>query len=298
MGFDAGLKAHLETGATTVARAWEIERTDGERLGFTDHDEDLSFEGLVFRAEAGMTAQVLATATGLSVDNTEAIGALSADAITEEDIGAGRYDGARVRAWLVNWRAPGERVLQFNGTIGEIMRDGGQFRAELRGLSEALNTARGHVYQAPCAAVLGDGRCGVDSSAAAYSVTSPVAGVEDGHVFRFAAMPQFADGWFTRGRLTVVSGAAAGLEAVIKRDATESSERVAEVWEELGAAVAPGDQVRLEAGCDKTVETCRVKFDNFLNFRGFPDIPGDDWLAAVPRKGEDNSGGSRRYGGS
>ena len=30
------------------------------------------------------------------------------------------------------------------------------------------------------------------------------------------------------------------------------------------------------AGCDKTFATCKAKFDNALNFRGFPHLPGND----------------------
>nr|WP_325048889.1 phage BR0599 family protein [Rhodophyticola porphyridii] len=52
--------------------------------------------------------------------------------------------------------------------------------------------------------------------------------------------------------------------------------------------------IRLEAGCDKRMETCRLKFNNLLNFRGFPDIPGDDWLMSYPARTNARDGGSRR----
>ena len=42
------------------AGAWAVTRTDGEVLGFTDHDCRLSFDGMVFRADTGLTAQALA----------------------------------------------------------------------------------------------------------------------------------------------------------------------------------------------------------------------------------------------
>jgi len=49
---------------------------------------------------------------------------------------------------------------------------------------------------------------------------------------------------------------------------------------------------RVVAGCDKTAETCRAKFSNFLNFRGFPHIPGDDWVTAYPKNGAVHDGSS------
>ena len=97
------------------------------------------------------------------------------------------------------------------------------------------------------------------------------------------------------GRLRMVSGAGAGLVGVIKHDQFVSGgARVIELWEPLRAVIVPGDVVRLEAGCDKRAETCRLKFNNFVNFRGFPDIPGEDWLMSVPTGQGDESGGSLR----
>ena len=112
------LLAHLKTGATTVCRAWMLRRRDGQVLGFTDHDEDLEFEGVLFAARTGLTARALQQSTGLSVDNSEAAGALSDVAVREEDIIAGRYDAAEVIAYQVNWENVQERTVLFRGSFG------------------------------------------------------------------------------------------------------------------------------------------------------------------------------------
>ena len=288
------LAEHLETGVTTVARAWAVTRSDGIVLGFTDHDRDLAFDGIVFRASTGMTAGALQQTTGLAVDNSEAAGALSDAAISETDILAGRYDGAEVRLWWVNWADVGARQLRFAGTLGEVRRAGGAFRAELRGLSEALGLPLGRVYQPACSAVLGDAQCGFDLTTPGYTVDVAVLSVigEDG--FGVAALAGHAPRWFEKGRLEVLTGVAAGLTGQIKSDRPDGSGRNVVLWQRLGAEVEPGDLVRLKAGCDKRAETCRTKFGNFMNFRGFPHIPGDDWMAAVPRAGGPNDGGSLR----
>jgi len=116
------LQAHLDTGVTTLCRAWLIERRDGVAFGFTDHDLALTFDGVVFKPDTGLSAMALQQSTGLSVDNTEAIGALSDAAIKASDIDAGRFDGAEVTSWLINWSAPEQRIIQFRGNIGEIRR--------------------------------------------------------------------------------------------------------------------------------------------------------------------------------
>lgn len=295
MSYPQTMKDHLAGGATTLARAFAVSRKDGIVLGFTDHDRDLAFGGITFRADSGLTAKAVQQATGLSVDNSEAFGALRSDAITEADILAGRYDGAEVTGWLVNWADVSVRALQFRGTLGEIVRSGGAFNAELRGLAEGLNQAQGQIFHGRCSAVLGDARCRFDLDQPGYSEGRPVEAVEDARVFRFASLAGYEDRWFEKGRLRVLSGAAAGLVGTIKNDRLVSGDaREVELWQELGAVPAPGDMVRLEAGCDKRADTCRLKFANFDNFRGFPDIPGEDWLMSYPLSAGANDGGSRR----
>ncbi|WP_333682798.1 DUF2163 domain-containing protein [Pontibaca methylaminivorans] len=293
-GMDQRFQDHVAGGLTTLCRCWAVTRRDGVRFGFTDHDRDLGFDGIRFRAESGLSAMALQQGTGLSVDNSEAIGALSDAAITEADIEAGRFDEAEVRAWLVNWADVSVRWLQFRGSIGQLRRGGGAFHAELRGLTEALNRPIGRVYQKPCTAVLGDGACGFDTGRAGYSDTRTVEAIEERRIFRWAQMRDFEPGWFARGRLDVLDGAARGLWGVIKHDRFEAGQRVIELWEPVLAGIAAGDRVRLAAGCDKRLETCRLKFNNIVNFQGFPDIPGEDWVMAVPKQSGTNDGGSRR----
>lgn len=294
MALPEGLKAHLASGLTTLCRAWAITREDGVSYGFTDHDRDLSFDDMAFRADTGLSATALQQGTGLSVDNSEAVGALSDAAITEQDILAGRFDNADVRAWLVNWQDVDERHLLFRGTIGELRRVDGAFEAELRGLAEALNRPFGRVYQSPCTAVLGDAACKFDLATPGFFWEGAVLAVNDSGGVTVGTGGGFEPGWFQRGRMDVLSGAAAGLFGAIKRDSTAEAGREIELWAPLRAVIAPGDTVRLSAGCDKRVETCRFKFDNFLNYQGFPDVPKDDWLLVHPSRAGSKSGGSRR----
>lgn len=293
MSYSDALVAHLASGATTLARAFIVTRKDGLVLGFTDHDRDLSFDGVVFRAGSGLTARAWQMGTGLSVDNSEAFGALHSDVISEEDILAGRWDGAEVVAWLVNWADVTMRALQFRGTLGEITRSAGAFSAELRGQTEALNQTQGAVYQARCSAVLGDAACGFDVNSAGYFAERAVETVEKARVFFFDGFTGFDDRFFEKGRFRVLSGPAAGLIGIVKNDRLLSSNvRTIELWQSLGIEPLPGDIVRVEAGCDKREETCRLKFGNLLNFRGFPDIPGEDWLMSYPVSSANNNGGS------
>lgn len=269
------------TVTTTLARAWSIRRADGMTLGFTDHDRRLTFGGVTFRPDRGLSARALVQATGLSVDNSEAVGALHDDAITERDLMAGRWDDASLRLWEVDWSDVSVRRLVFRGSLGEVSRANGAFRAELRGLSEALNAPQGRVYHPRCSARLGDGACKVDLGTETLSVQRQVQVMEEGRVFTFAPFPAFDAAWFEHGRLEVLTGPAQGLSGTVKNDtARPDGRRIIELWSALSILPMQGDQIRLTAGCDKAAGTCRLKFANFLNFRGFPHLPPEDWLMA------------------
>lgn len=288
------LNQHLVAGTSGVARCWALTRQDGKRFGFTDHDVDISFEDTVFKANTGLSAAAMSQTTGLSVDNSEAFGALSDLSIREDDLIAGRFDGAKIEAWHVQWSDPEARSLVFRGTLGEITRSGQAFSAELRGLTEALNQPTGAVYHKSCSCVLGDGKCRVDLSAAGFGVETGIGKIEEGRLFYFKGLDAYDAQWFEKGTLTVLDGAAEGLTGVVKNDRIENGFRIIEIWAPFGAEPEEEARVRLTAGCDKRLDTCRLKFNNLMNFRGFPDIPGDDWLVSHPTRALVLNGGSRR----
>ncbi|MEM1128917.1 MAG: DUF2163 domain-containing protein [Pseudomonadota bacterium] len=285
---------HAASGTTTMCRCWVLRRRDGRIFGFTDHDLNIVFDGITFKADSGLTAQSLQRTTGLAVDNTEALGALTSTAVTEADLVAGLFDGAEVESWLVNWASPDDRMLQFRGTLGEVQTGAGAFQAELRGMTERLNQPQGRIYQALCPARLGDAACGVALDDPAFFAEVAIIEVLGPARLRLDDLSGYAAEWFDRGRLSVMSGAGTGLQALIKQDVmADGGLREIGLWEDLRAPLQAGDMVRLEAGCDKRAQTCREKFQNFVNFRGFPHIPGEDWLMAAPARTGETSGGSR-----
>ncbi|MEZ5750686.1 MAG: DUF2163 domain-containing protein [Paracoccaceae bacterium] len=268
---------------TTLARAWSLRRRDGAVMGFTDHDRDLVFDATIFRAGTGLSASALVQSTGLSVDNTEAVGALSDAGLREADIRAGLYDGAEVTIWQVDWRDPAHRQVLFRGTLGEITREGGAFRAELRGLSDPLTRAQGRVYGSMCPAVLGDAQCRFDIQSPGFAAVARVQRTPDAQTIDLPPLPEFPAHWFDEGQVSVLDGPRAGLTASIRRDNQHAGGLRLHLWQGPVPSIAEGDLVRIHAGCDKRAATCRAKFANIANFRGFPHVPGDDWLVATPR---------------
>lgn len=287
------LLAHLKSGATTLSRAWIVVRKDGTTLGFTDHDAPLVVDGVTCEAATGMDATALETTTGLAVDNSQAVGALSAASITEADIEAGRYDGAEVSLYLVNWTNPDQAILQFRGHLGEITRGGGVFEAELRGLSEALNQPIGRAYLRKWAPQPGSTTGGVDLSGAAFTATGTIGEIDSRRVVALDGLSAYADHHFANGLAEIQSGANAGRRLGIRADRIRRDLHLIELFEPAYADFALGDQIKLYQGFDGTAEDYKAKIGDLTDFRGFPHLPGEDWAIAYPQAGEVMDGKSR-----
>jgi uncharacterized phage protein (TIGR02218 family) len=289
----SGMQAHLDSGATTLAWCWRLTRADGTRFGFTDHDRDLAFDGTTFEAGSGFTGTEIKQSLGLSVDNLDASGALTSDRLGEADLAAGLFDDARVEIWRVNWAAPAQRVLVMSGSVGEVKRAEGAFTAELRSLAHYLNQEKGRIYQFACDATLGDSRCSVTLADPDFTGSGTVASAETAYLFRAAGLEAFAVDWFAGGLITWTSGANASRAMEVKRHALSAGEAEIELWRSMTAPIGPGDAFTITAGCDKTYPTCKAKFGNGVNFRGFPHIPGNRYVLSVPSSGDPgNDGGS------
>lgn len=287
------LQSHLATGATTLAWCWRVTRNDGAAFGFTDHDRDLAFDGTTFEAATGFTASEIKDALGLSVDNLEVASALKSDRLNEDDLAAGLYDDAAVEIWRVNWADTDQRVLMRAGSLGEVHRSGSAFTAEVRGLAHYLQQPKGRLFQSGCDADLGDVRCGVDLDDPAFRGTGTVLAATNTRLFTASGLDPFAAGWFTRGLVTFTSGANAGRAQEVKRHTLTDATATIELWQPMARAVQPGNTFTITAGCDKQFATCRATFANAVNFRGFPHMPGNDYILAVARPGEPVKTGQR-----
>lgn len=289
------LQAHLNSGTTTLCWCWKIVRGDGAIQGFTDHDVTVAFDALVYQAISGFTASEVQSTLGLAVDNLAVLGALSSDTLNESDLAAGLYDNAAIEIWRVNWSAPEQRVLMRKGSLGEVKRGKAAFQAEVRGLAHFLNQPVGRAYGYSCDADLGDSRCTVDLTNPLHRGVGAVTAVLDQRRFTVSGLDDFADQWFSGGKLTWSSGANASRAMEVKRHGAAASLVTLELWQAMSEAIAIGDGFVVTAGCDKQFSTCKAKFANAVNFRGFPYMPGNDAVTAYPTKDQTLDGGSR-YG--
>lgn len=290
---DPSLQDHLDGRATKMAHCWKVTRNDGVVQGFTDHDNDLAFDGVTYEAAAGFTASQFSANLGLAVDNMEVEGALSSSSINEEDLAAGHYDNACIEVYWVNWSDVSQRHIINKGHIGEVKRHGIMFAAEMRGLSNALQQKVGRKYQRYCNAIIGDARCGVDLSDAAYTGAGVIDSVSNNRAFTATGLAGFEDDWFTAGVVNWTAGNNAGASMEVKLHSYANGVVDIELWQPMPLNLEVSDTFVITAGCKQDATTCNAKFSNIANFRGFNLIPGPDVLLFYPKIGDDNlDGGS------
>ncbi|MGT2514420.1 DUF2163 domain-containing protein [Sphingomonas panni] len=254
---------------STLTLCWRIERRDGVTIGLTAHDRDLEVEGLTYRAAPGMTPSAIVRDDTLDAPAMTVEGALSHAAIAERDLRAGRYDGARVAVFAVDWERPGVPVPVAGGRIGTVETGRGRFAAELLGGEVRLEAPVVEATSPGCRATLGDRRCRVAMRGRRKVVR--VAGQEGERVVLAAGAG------FARGRLRWIGGANGGLSAfIVAADAGSVTLETPPRFEGAGALV------ELSEGCDGTLATCRDRFGNVANFRGEPHLPGIDLLTRYP----------------
>jgi uncharacterized phage protein (TIGR02218 family) len=245
-------------------------------LGFTSHDRDLEVDGLVYRAAPGMMPSAVSLSDGFDPASLDVAGALSSAAITEADLGAGRWDGADLTLFLTSWEAPGaERVVLAEGRIGEVAVKGNGFEAELRGMTALLDRPVVEQTSPECRAELGDPRCRVDM--AGRTLVTRVAALVDEDEVEVEAVTGPANA-YAYGRLRWISGANSGLVSALLSSAGSRLR----LREAPAFSASVGDLLEIREGCDKGFATCTGRFANGANFRGEPHLPGMDLLTRYP----------------
>jgi len=270
---------------TSLATCWLLQRRDGAYYRYTDHDQAIEVAGRgapidgTYSTAVGYSAAQIESRGDLSVDEMSLGAILDDDGLLEDELRAGLFDYAGVWLFLVDWSAPGTGIVKLRrGTLGEITLAQGRFQAELRGLAQALQQTVGESYSAACRADLGDARCGVNLGA--ITVSGTLTSASDRRTVADTARTEPA-GHFDNGVLTMAAGANLGVSREIKTfDGTTFELHQALPWD-----AAPGDDYSVVPGCQKTLDDCAGKFDNVVNFRGEPHVPGQDEALRYPDAG-------------
>lgn len=254
----------------TVATFWRIFRRDGVVLAFTSHDCDLRFAGINHLAAPGMVPSAIRLTSDLTEDSAEAQGALSHETISEKELSAGLFDEASIELGVVAWETLEHRTL-YSGQIGSIEHDGNGFAARLRSAKRILGFDRVPRTSPSCRAAFCGPGCGL--SARNHTSSDTLTGFDLDHnriQLGSTAGDAFVDGEvrFRAGPQTgLVFGVIGAVDNWLILDRT------------LAEGTPVGTKVEVREGCDRTLATCQSRFDNAINFRGEPYLPGNDLLS-------------------
>jgi uncharacterized phage protein (TIGR02218 family) len=266
------------------ALLWTITRTDGAVLRFTNHDSNIRWDGHNFTPAGSFSGSAQQRNDGFKDRNWTADGVINSDAITHEDLRAGRYRQAQITSELVDWRFPWAGPFETETFyIVSTKFSGEVWQAEIEGITHKLKIQVGRQYLRTCDVLnFADNRCGLveaDYTETAISVTGIV---QPRRRFTTSLTPSaFADDWWKNGFLRWTSGANDNLRCSVAK--SFDSGRI-HLWIDTPFTIEIGDTFNIVAGCNRLFRTCVNKFNNAVNYRGFPTIPGPDVMYKVGRR--------------
>jgi len=269
------IQNHIESDVTTLCRCWILETTAGQKLGFTDHDETITVEGVLCEKDAGVEASGIEERLGLNTNTSEVSGAIQSDYITREAITAGKFDNAQVSTYIVNWQDASQYFLDQVSLVGEIVQEDGHYRMELRSLSSKLEQTKGNHFIKNCQADLGDDKCKVNLSTSEFRSIGNISQVKSQTILWIKGIDDFENAWFRGGFLTFNTGANKDLKMEISEHIKLDGITILHLWQPMPNPIKVGDNFSVVVGCNKSFSTCGEKFSNTINFRGFPHMPGN-----------------------
>ena len=284
----APLQTHIQRTITTLCTCWRIVRLDGQEFFFTNLDIDIEFpisSGDIYKASSGMSKSNLVTDSAFGVNNADIEGVFDDIGLTTSDLQNGLFNYATVFQFMVNYEDLSQGELKLTkSTFGEVtLNDVGVFIVEQRGMTQVLKQQNiVEVYNAECPADLGDVRCALDLGP--FTIAATILSVTNNRKFKVTQLTPastFPAGWFDGGAITWLTGLNTGKVIEVKiytKDDGITIEQELELFLATSFDIQIGDTLNIYPGCDKILATCRDKFNNIDNFRGFPHIPGPSFI--------------------
>lgn len=158
------------------------------------------------------------------------------------------------------------RMVMYAGVVSSVSFESGGEIAVLSVVTAQSAFSKAvprDVYSATCNHVLFDARCSLLE--ASWRVTKEVLAIS-GNVLTIDGLNAQADGYYTPGFIEL-TGSSRDFRVILAH-----AGNLATVALPFGTSPL-GELVRVYAGCDHSSLTCQAKFNNLINFGGFPFVP-------------------------
>lgn len=252
----------------------------GTVLRYTDADIDVEWEGNLYKAdELLITRGSITTSVGLEVDEMQVnITALTTGIIANgmtfyQMLTKGLFDNAGFtvnRAFFSEWgKTPVGVIKRFSGRVSDIEFSRSQADLTVSSYIKMLDIAMPrNLFETSCNHTPFSAGCGLNK--ANWGVGGSVQSGSTKSLIKTGIVRDDED-YFTLGMLTFTTGLNAGISRTIKSYNNKTGEVVPVAA--FPAEVSIGDTFMVYAGCDRTMDCCKKRFNNLANFRGFPFTP-------------------------
>lgn len=187
--------------------------------------------------------------------------------------------------------APDGRVDATAYTVGDVIAlpeyPNLQFECTTAGTSADASTFDIYAFDVHVSATVGDGSV-VWTARNAWRRVGVVqaAPTPDRRTFHIAVDEDRLDTnprWYDGGVVKFLTGANAGIAREVKfYDSGSDGLGQVDLYLRMPFNIDPGDTLHIWPGCAKNTSDCKNKFDNLINYQGFPHVPGDDYLKNYP----------------
>ena len=269
-------------------------------IGLTSNTRDMTLPGhsITFLSAAGMIPSEISQSFGEAA-TMEFQGLYSDNLFSAEDFLNGKFIDAFVEIFASPWDDVnlGELVF-FTGNLAELEHHDTYFKGEVRGLSARLSQEVGPVTSRSCRVEFRSAACGHTASTVTiggntfniqYSGTLGGNVIQSTRSFLTVSLnpwpnPIIPQNYFQNGKVTidgVTRQIASSTSFVQGGDPAPEVPLTLRLTRPFPFTPQLGDAVTITAGCNKRVEDCR-KFNNIVNFRGEPYVPGIEVINKVP----------------
>lgn len=240
------------------------------RLARYPYDMTMS-NGQVYKADSGYDVTSYQATTDFSPSAVDLEGFVGVAGITRDAVASGVFDGARVYCFACDFLSPVEDYEPIMlAILGKTRLQDDKYLIEKLGIVDVLNQSIGRVVGPACDKTLGSqSYAGCMINLAAITVTGALTSVTSSSSFADSGRGEAAD-YFGLGTIVFTSGANVGLRA---QQIKSFSSGAIVTYEPFYYTPQVGDTYSMVPGCRKSLDVCRDKFNNVINFGGWPYKP-------------------------
>lgn len=274
----AKLIALLDADQFLMADLYTITTVQNDVYRYTNYDYDLVVGGHVYKSDGPIISREgISLSLGIEVDNLSVTIDVTDDQTFEgvrvvQAFHNGQMDGARFKLERIfmDMNTPTDTsagtIKLFEGRLIEPELDRNTISVSVASDLDDLNVQMPrNLYQPSCTNTLFDSACGLLRQNHVVSTT-----IESGSTAsRILCQVNQPQGWFTQGVIEFLDGGNKGLKRTVRLHESGALLLTLPLLE----APQAGQRIKVYPGCDKRLETCQNRFNNFTRFRGAPFIP-------------------------